>query len=215
MPSLDEALSATAALHHHLCPKQVLGVRMGMLAGDALGLDLPQTGKRLLAIVETDGCTADGIAVAANCWVGHRTMRVEDHGKVAATFADTVSGRAVRILPRIEARTLALNYAPEARDSWEGMLLGYQRIPADLLFSVRSVRLSVPLEELVSRPDLKTRCEFCGEEVINGRELRVAGRAVCRSCAGFCYYHLDEADGRPMSGSTPACLGAKPSEGQA
>ena len=76
--SLDKLLLACAALHHHLCPRQVLGVRMGMLAGELLDLDLPQGDKRLLTIVETDGCGADGIAVATGCWVGRRTMRVED-----------------------------------------------------------------------------------------------------------------------------------------
>ncbi len=34
MTSLDELLSRSAALHKHLCPRQVLGVRMGMLAGE-------------------------------------------------------------------------------------------------------------------------------------------------------------------------------------
>ena len=43
MRLLDELLQACAALHHHLCPRQVLGVRMGMLAGEILGLDLPQS----------------------------------------------------------------------------------------------------------------------------------------------------------------------------
>jgi len=99
MRHLSELLDASAALHQHLCPRQVLGVRLGMLAGQLFELDLPQTDKRLLAIVETDGCAADGIAVAAGCWVGRRTLRVEDYGKVAATFADTETGRTLRIAP--------------------------------------------------------------------------------------------------------------------
>src|SRR5439155_26987565 len=89
---LDECLAATAALRHHLCPRQVIGARMGLLAGELLGLELPQADKRLLVIVETDGCAADGVAVACNCWVGRRTLRVEDYGKVAATFVDTHTG---------------------------------------------------------------------------------------------------------------------------
>src|SRR3990172_10577507 len=87
--SLDKILRTSAALHHHLCPRQVIGVRMGLYAGEILNLDLPQTEKRLLTIMETDGCASDGVAVATNCWVGRRTMRVEDYGKVAATFVDT------------------------------------------------------------------------------------------------------------------------------
>ena len=116
MEALDEFLNASAALHDHLCPRQVLGVRMGLLAGQILDLDLPQRDKRLLTIVETDGCAVDGIAVATNCWVGRRTLRVEDYGKVAATFVDTQTGRAVRILPRREARHSAQLFAPDAGD---------------------------------------------------------------------------------------------------
>jgi formylmethanofuran dehydrogenase subunit E len=87
MKPLNELLEASAALHHHLCPRQVLGVRMGRLAGRLLGLDLPQSdtqasglsaSKRLLTIMETDGCAADGVAVATGCWVGRRTLRIED-----------------------------------------------------------------------------------------------------------------------------------------
>jgi formylmethanofuran dehydrogenase subunit E len=43
----------------------------------------------LLTILETDGCAADGVSAATGCWVGRRTLRVEDFGKVAATFVDT------------------------------------------------------------------------------------------------------------------------------
>lgn len=64
MPTLKELLDTTAAMHRHLCPRQVLGVRMGLYAGELLGLALPQTDKRLYTIMETDGCAADGVAVA-------------------------------------------------------------------------------------------------------------------------------------------------------
>jgi len=111
MASLGQLLEASAALHRHLCPRQVLGARMGMLAAHELNLDLPQSGKRLLTIVETDGCFADGVSVATGCWIGRRTLRVEDFGKVAATFVDTQTGRAIRIAPRHDARTAARSFS--------------------------------------------------------------------------------------------------------
>jgi formylmethanofuran dehydrogenase subunit E len=58
--SLDDILEQAAALHRHLCPRQVLGARMGILAGRLLSLELPQQNKRLYTFVETDGCFADG-----------------------------------------------------------------------------------------------------------------------------------------------------------
>ena len=69
MNDLETLLKQSAERHQqHLCPRQVLGVRMGIYAGELFGLDLPQTDKRLFAFVETDGCLTDGIAVATGCW---------------------------------------------------------------------------------------------------------------------------------------------------
>ena len=185
---LAELLAASAALHRHLCPRQVLGVRMGHWAGALLDLDLPQTDKRLLTIVETDGCFADGVSVAAGCWVGRRTLRVEDYGKVAATFIDTVNGRALRLAPSPRSRELAPAFAPEASNRWEAMLLGYQRIAPEDLFVVQPVTLNVPAEVLVSRAGSRATCDRCGEEIINEREVVLAGLTLCRACAGQAYY---------------------------
>ena len=188
MPSLQELLQATAARHFHLCPRQVLGVRMGLLAAQALHLDLPQADKRLLTIVETDGCFVDGISVATGCWVGRRTLRIEDYGKVAATFVDTHTGQAVRITPRLTARDLAARYAPEAANGWEAYLLGYQRLPDDELLTIQAVQLSASIQSIVSTPEAKTHCAMCGEEIFNEREVVRGEMIVCRNCAGERYY---------------------------
>lgn len=188
MPSLEELLQASAALHRHLCPRQALGIRMGMLAGETLGLELPQSDKRLYTIVETDGCASDGIAVATNCWVGRRTMRVEDYGKVAATFADTRTGQAIRIAPGRDIRQHARRYAPEARSRWEAMLIGYQRMPSSELLVVQHVALKTPVEQLISHVGARSQCDLCGEEIFNQREIARDGATLCRSCAGEGYY---------------------------
>jgi formylmethanofuran dehydrogenase subunit E len=193
MTTVSELLQASSALHRHLCPRQVLGVRMGLLAGDLLGLAVPQANKRLYAIVETDGCAADGIAVATNCWVGRRTMRVEDLGKVAATFVDTQTGRALRVVPRPAARLEARAWAPDAGNIWEAQLLGYQRLPAEQLLAVQPVALKTPIEAIISRAGHRVQCERCGEEILNEREVRRAGCVLCRTCAGHGYYTLAEA----------------------
>jgi formylmethanofuran dehydrogenase subunit E len=190
MANLEQLLQASANLHHHLCPRQVLGVRMGMLAGRLLGLDLPQEDKRLMAIVETDGCAADGMAVATGCWVGRRTLRVEDYGKVAASFVDTYTEAAIRIAPRPNARALAPAYAPEARNRWTAYLLAYQRIPDNLLLSWQEVTLVTPLNTILSRPGMRTTCQTCGEEIMNDREVIHEGSVLCRFCAGSAYYSV-------------------------
>lgn len=196
MKPLSELLEQSAALHRHLCPRQVLGVRMGMLAGILLGLELPQDhrDKRLLTIVETDGCASDGIAIATNCWVGRRTLRIEDYGKVAATFVDTKTELAVRIVPHPEARQRAYDFASEARNKWEAQLLGYQRMPDELLLRVEYVDLVVPVEQIVSRPGVKAICAHCGEEIMNEREVHQGKATLCRACAGSAYYRPSALD---------------------
>lgn len=190
MKALAKLLEASAALHRHLCPRQVLGVRMGMRAGEILGLDLPQHDKRLLTITETDGCAADGVAAATGCRIGRRTLRIEDYGKVAATFVDTQTRQAVRIAPRGEIRARAYTFAPEARNKWEAQLLGYQRMPGDLLLSVQAVQLHIRLEQIIGRPGKITVCDVCGEEIMNEREIIRGETVLCQACGGESYYRL-------------------------
>jgi len=188
MTALEALLEQSARMHKHLCPRQVLGVRMGMLAGTVLGLELPQEDKRLFTFMETDGCGADGVSVATGCWVGRRTMRMVDYGKMAATFVDTKTGRAVRIWPHPASRERAARYAPEIQGRWRAQLIGYQVMPDDELLVVQPVTLTVSLEAIISRHGVRVTCEHCGEEIINEREVLVDGQVLCRACAGDGYY---------------------------
>jgi formylmethanofuran dehydrogenase subunit E len=181
-------LQAAGSSHSHICPRQVLGVRMGLYAGELLGLDLPRRDKRLLVIVETDGCFLDGVSASTACTPGRRTLRVEDCGKAVASFIDTRTGRAVRLVPAAGCRVRALDFAPQARSRWEGQLIGYQRMPAPELFTVQEVELVIPVEQILSLPSRKAICSICGEEIINGRELYSSDQVFCRACSGDAYY---------------------------
>lgn len=190
MKPLEDILAASAALHHHLCPRQVLGARIGSYAGELLGLELPREDKRLLAIVETDGCAVDGISAATGCRVGRRTMRIVDFGKVAGVFVDTATEQAVRVVPRPGCREAAWQYARRPRSRWEAQLIGYQQMPDRLLLRAQSVRLSTSLEALLSRPGRKTTCEICAEEIMNDRQIIHEGTTLCAGCAGEAYYRI-------------------------
>lgn len=187
-PQMDQFLEASARLHKHLCPRQVLGVRMGMFASYLLQMDLPQADKRLLTIVETDGCFADGVSVSTGCWMGRRTMRLEDYGKIAATFVDTRLGHAFRITPSHDVRIIAGEYSPGGMDSWHTQLVGYQNIPDERLFTWHEVELLTSIAEIIGVPGVRTICEQCGEEIINQREVALNGFIYCRACAGRVYY---------------------------
>ena len=192
MASLPELLEATAVQHKHLCPRQVLGVRMGLLGGRWLGLEVPRDDKRLIAFVETDGCFADGITVATGCRVGKRTLRVIDFGKVAVTFADVHTKRAVRIVPHPSSREWARSYAPDAPSRWHAQLQAYQLMPDEELLVTQAVILTFSLEKFVSKAGYRVTCAECGEEIINEREVLKDGLTLCRACAGERYYRIAE-----------------------
>ncbi len=184
---LNAILEQTAAKHRHICPRQILGARMGLLAGQALGLELPRSDKRLLILTETDGCFADGLSVATGCWLGRRTMRLMDHGKVAATFVDTHSSQAVRIAPHGQARANARAGFPHL-GKWSAYLEGYKVLPDADLLVMQSVQLTFSLEQMISHAGARVTCEVCFEEILNGREVMLEGKVLCLSCAGDSYW---------------------------
>ena len=188
--AIAEALRISAARHSHLCPRQVLGARMGIAGMRALGLSAPVTKPTGLVIVETDGCFVDGMEAATGATVGHRTLRVVDMGKIAATLVDVQSSKAIRLVPQRGIRTLAFAYAPEEEQRYAAQLAGYQVMPDAELFRFEEVELEPPLSALLSRPDARNTCSRCGEEIINERDVIQEGAALCQTCAGRGYYTI-------------------------
>jgi len=185
----DNLYQTSAKNHHNLCPRQVLGVRMGLYAGELLDMELPQREKRLFTLIESDGCFLDGVAVSTGCSVGSRTMKIYDFGKMAATFAGIESGEAIRITPNPAARDLCKNFVDEGTDRWHTYLEGYQVMPCELLFNYEEVKLFVSLEAIISRSGVRAVCSNCGEEIFNEREVRLEnGKTLCKACAGQKYY---------------------------
>jgi formylmethanofuran dehydrogenase subunit E len=188
MQALPTILEILSLQHKHLCPRQVLGARIGLAGAAALGLEVPRQDKRLLVIVETDGCFADGLSAATNCTMGHRTLRLADYGKIGATFVDVKTETAVRIAPQLDIRQKAYTYAPDEKKHYYAQLIGYQQMPDDELLTIQPMRLSVPVKQIVSRNGVRVNCAGCGEEIINEREMMVAERPLCAACAGAAYY---------------------------
>ncbi len=188
LENLSELLARSQARHSHLCPRQVLGVRIGLAGLAAIGLPAPTPGKQALVFVETDGCFVDGIETATGCTVGHRTLRVEDYGKIAAAFINTGSGQAVRVSPRLRLREVAPAYAPEGTARYQAMLHAYQVMADADLLSIQAVALAHPLESILSQPTFRATCARCGEEIFNQREVARQGETLCQACAGSPYY---------------------------
>lgn len=187
---LSDLLKQSSSRHSHLCPRQVLGVRMGLAGLAALGLEAPIKKGDAIVIIETDGCFADGIEVATGTSIGHRNLRLVDFGKTAATFVDIQNERAIRLFPAAGVRALSENYAPQMEGRYFAQLHGYQRMPEKELFSYQEVVLNPPLKAILSEPGIRVECERCREEIINERHVLLDGAVVCQSCAGRGYYFM-------------------------
>jgi formylmethanofuran dehydrogenase subunit E len=190
MTDLQNLLKTSAQRHTHLCPRQVLGVRIGLTGAATLGINVPQVKKNMVVILESDGCFADGVEVSTGCTIGHRTLRIEDYGKIAATFVEVKTGRAVRVAPQLDVRQKAYDYAPHQKKRYFAQLDGYQVMPIEELVFLEEVQLTTPIAEIVSRAGVRVNCDVCGEEIINEREICDRNQLFCKACFGSGYYQI-------------------------
>jgi len=190
LKSLDELLRDAEAAHGHLCAGQVLGVRLALLGLVLLGIDDPRgkDRKRLITFVEIDRCATDAVAVVTGCRLGKRALKFRDWGKVAATFVDLSSGRAVRVSAKESSKALARQMHPEIDSKNQQQMLAYRELANDDLFNVQWVKVPLPPEELPGYKGERIVCEQCGEGINFQREVRRQGRILCRACAGERYY---------------------------
>jgi formylmethanofuran dehydrogenase subunit E len=186
--NLAEILERSMQDHDHLCPRQILGARIGIAGMKALNFTEPPQKKELLVITETDGCFVDGVIAATSCSVGHRTLRVEDYGKVAVTFVDTKTSRAVRVAPRLDIRERASAHVPNEPRHYFAQMKAYQFMPDEEMFKVQEVVLETSVEQVMSHPGMRVNCDVCGEEIMNEREIKQRRRVLCRACASTSYY---------------------------
>ena len=190
MKSLDEYLEDAAVAHGHLCAGQVLGVRMAMFGLKTLGLNDPQgkDRKRIVTFVEIDRCATDAVMVVTGCRLGKRALKFRDWGKVAATFVDTETGKAVRVAARESSKALARSLHPEVPDKNQQQMMAYRELSDEQMFQTQWVRVPLPPEEFPGYKGERIVCESCGEGINFRREVRREGKILCRGCAGESYF---------------------------
>ncbi|MGO8731754.1 MAG: FmdE family protein [Terriglobia bacterium] len=189
MKTLEEYMVLAGQSHGHMCPGQVLGIRMAMLGLRSIGIDDPvKDRKRLITFVEIDRCATDAVSLVTGCRLGKRSLKFLDYGKVAATFVNVETGRAVRVAAREDSRAKAKAMFPVLTGSSQAQLEAYKLMENDDLFNVEEVRVKLNPEDLPGGPHSRVICAQCGEGVNDGRERRLGDRILCRSCAGEKYY---------------------------
>jgi len=137
MDSLDALLREAEIAHGHLCAGQILGVRMAMLGCERLGIGDPRghDRKRLVTYVEIDRCATDAIGVVTGCRLGKRALKFRDWGKMAATFVDLSTGRALRIAALESSKQLARERYPEIENKNQQQMRAYRELPDADLFA--------------------------------------------------------------------------------
>ena len=187
---LEKHLAVAAQAHGHICAGQVLGVRLAMLGLQMLGIEDPhkRDRKRLVTFVEIDRCATDAVVVVTGCRLGKRALKFRDWGKMAATFIEVSTGKAVRVAAKESSKALARQMHPELEDKNQQQMLAYREITDDDLFTTQWVKVELPPEEFPGYKGERVVCEACGEGINFRREVRIGEKVLCRACAGERYY---------------------------
>jgi formylmethanofuran dehydrogenase subunit E len=215
-------LEASVKIHGHLCAGQVLGVRMSMLGLRETDIHDPKGADRksIIVFVEMDRCATDAVQSVTGCSLGHRTMKFMDYGKMAATFLNLKTGRAVRVIAKEDSRRKAKEYFrdienknevqlevdkimqesrvkikeyfPNIENKYEVQLEAYKIMPDEELFDVAEVVVKVRPEDMPGRPMRRVQCDSCGEHVQDMREVCQDGKVLCVPCASGGYYEVKE-----------------------
>ena len=191
----EKLLAESVQNHGHLCPGQVLGVKMSLRGLSEIGIQDPKCKQRkdFMVIVEMDRCVLDAVQSVTGCSLGKRTMKFMDFGKMAATFVNLGTGKAVRVLAREESRRKAKERFPHILNKYAGQFKAYGIMSDEELFEVMPVEVQLRPEDMPGRPLSRVVCEACGEHVQDGREVLLDGVVLCKSCAGSSYYTLERA----------------------
>ncbi len=188
----NSLLEESVRIHGHLCPGQVLGVRMCIAGLREAGIVDPKGAdrKKILVYVEMDRCATDAVQSVTGCSLGKRTLKFADCGKMAATFVNLETGKAVRILAREESREVAVSMFPQIPDKHKAQLEAYKIMPEADLFEAVEVQVDIKPEDMPGRPHGRVQCEVCGEHVQDMREIQKDGRTLCKACAEGGYYRI-------------------------
>ena len=185
MESLDELLREAEAAHGHLCAGQVLGVRMALLGCRRLGIEEPcgRDRKRLVTFIEIDRCATDAIGVVTGCRLGKRALKFRDWGKMAATFADLETGRAIRIVALESSRERARELFPQIADKNRQQMQAYREMGDAELFGEQWVEVELGPKEMPGYRGERIACAECGEGINYDRFVERDGAKLCLACA--------------------------------
>ncbi len=206
MQAFEILLKNSADAHGHLCPGQVVGVRMARLGCRLIGLDEPTRHdqiKKLIVYIEMDRCTADAVAHVTGVKLGRRSLKFMDYGIMAATFVNLETGKAFRVVSTEEARDLAPYFAPEVSGKHAQQLAAYKRMQDNVLFRVQQVNVAISEFDMPGPTRHKAVCAQCGQLVRDHREVLIDGLSYCKPCVEGAYFSDAREISRPYMNWAP------------
>ena len=198
--TLDRSLlDMGIAFHGHKCPAMPLGIRAGLAAMKALGVERASN-KELYCLCETGPshatmCFGDGVQIATGCTFGKGNIEKLNYSKNAITLIDTKGNRAVRVSlnPEFQKQALGSQFVALRRQGVEP-----KDIPAEIVDPLIERIWSAATEELfivgeVHQIDWKPKkstfewatCEKCGEVTFAHGLRIVQSKTVCIPCSGY------------------------------
>jgi formylmethanofuran dehydrogenase subunit E len=200
MQDLKELFEVGMKFHGHKCPAMPMGLRAGMAAMKALGVERARD-KELFVSAETGrghaaGCFLDGIMTATGCTYGKSNIEKRYFNKMAFTLIDQRSGRAVRVSlkpdffekalasPFVQKRKAGVppqDIAPEITDPLVDRILSLDEGAFLDIGEVRQTEVKKGKGIFTAK-----RCASCGElTFVDKLRVTEGGQLVCIPCSRY------------------------------
>ncbi|PIE68145.1 MAG: formylmethanofuran dehydrogenase [Deltaproteobacteria bacterium] len=192
---LDSAeFKKCADFHGHVCPGLSIGYRAAK-AGMTWLKENRSIDEEIVAIVETDACSADAVQVLTGCTFGKGNFIYKDYGKMALTLLSRQSGMGVRLVLRDRAFALdethlallkkVVSGSADEEEKKNFQALHLRRscdvlaMPEDALFVVKPMQMELPAKAPIEPSE---PCSKCGEPTMRTKLEPSDGGRICRGC---------------------------------
>ena len=198
METLKDLLEVALEFHGHKCPAMPMGLRAGMAAMKALGVERAKD-KELVVESETGeghaaGCFLDGVMVATGATYGKGNIKKLFYNKMAFTLIEAKSGKGIRVSlkPDFFEKTLQSPFVQERKRG-----VSPQDISPETTNPLVERILNLPESEFLNiskvfhkevkkgTPNFEVKqCSKCGEAVFTDKLKKTPdGKLLCIPCA--------------------------------
>ena len=205
--NLEYLLVEAGKIHGHYCPGLALGVRAATYAMQKMSA-VSDGMEDLVAITETNNCSADGVQFVTGCSFGNNALIFRDLGKTACTLTKR-DGKGIRVVTKNGSEEYLQSISPDFYEQFRKVVVEKDHHPEekakfrragtkaafdllnlafDKIFDVQEVPVKLPAYAPIHESII---CEVCGEKTMASRIVEEAGKKQCLSCSTSAYHTLD------------------------